>query len=259
MQTVLDRIVADKQQEVTRLKQTVALSTYTDSPLFGRQTHSLTASILTQDFGIIAEIKRKSPSAGAIATEIDPVQVARSYAEKGASGISILTDSPYFGGSINDIIAVRTETTLPLLRKEFIIDEIQLFEAKAAGADAVLLIAAILEKEQALQLTIIAKSLGLEVLFEVHAISELEKINDEVDLIAVNNRNLHTQETSLEHSFNLLPYLPSFAPAISASGIRTAADIIALKEAGFEGGLVGESILRNGNLDVLTQIERIQR
>ena len=255
MQTVLDQIVAAKQQELELLQQQTSLSAFTDSPLFGRQTLSLKAFVEAQDFGIIAEIKRKSPSAGEITGEIDPVAIARSYEAQGAAGISVLTDFPYFGGSINDIQAIRPEVNIPILRKEFIIDELQLFEAKAAGADAVLLIAAILEKERALQLTIIAKSLGLEVLFEVHAISELEKINDEIDLIAVNNRNLHTQQTSLQHSFNLAPYLPSFAPAISASGIRSAEDITALKEAGFSGGLVGESILRNGHLHTLTQLE----
>ncbi len=258
MQTILDQIVETKRQEVAILQQNASLSVFTDSPLFGRQALSLKHFVETQNFGIIAEIKRKSPSAGEITASIDPVAIARSYEENGAAGISVLTDLPYFGGSIADIQAIRPEVNIPVLRKEFIIDELQLFEAKAAGADVILLIAAILEKERALQLTIIAKSLGLEVLFEVHAISELEKINDEVDLIAVNNRNLHTQQTSLDHSFNLAPYLPSFAPAISASGIRTAEDILALKTAGFSGGLVGESILRNGHLHTLTQLETVR-
>lgn len=255
MKTVLDQIIADKRIEVAALKKERSISSFTDSPLFTRQTISLRDSIMKQDFGIIAEIKRKSPSGGEIKVTLDPIEEAVNYANSGASGISILTDGPYFGGSILDVQAVRPHVMVPLLRKEFIIDEIQLFEAKAHGADAILLIAAVLEKQEAHHLTIVAKSLGLEVLFEVHTSEEIERINDEVDLIAVNNRDLHLQQTSLDHSFNLAPYLPTFAPLISASGIENEEQIKAIKAAGYQGALIGESVLRKGHLTQLTHVQ----
>lgn len=252
--TVLEEIVANKRIEIAELKKTRSIADFTASPLFSRETISLRKAIEGREFGIIAEIKRKSPSGGDIHTTLDPIEMAQSYVKDGAAAISILTDFNYFGGSIQDVTSVRPYVNVPLLRKEFIIDEIQLFEAKAHGADAILLIAAILEKDEAHHLTIVAKSLGLEVLFEVHLQEELEKINDEVDLIAVNNRDLHRQKTTLDHSFNLAPLLPTFAPLISASGIQTPDEIRAVRNAGFQGGLIGESVLRQGHLNQLTSV-----
>lgn len=252
MQTILEQIIDNKRREVQSLKQQFSIASYSEQPLFSKKTRSLRQSVLATDFGIIAEIKRKSPSGGDILPNLNPIEIAQYYQQNKVSGISILTDFDYFGGSIEDLKTVRSAVEIPLLRKEFIIDEIQLFEAKAAGADAILLIAAVLGKQEAHHLTIVAQSLGLEVLFEVHAIEELEKINDEVDLIAVNNRDLHAQQTSLNHSFNLAPYLPSFAPTISASGITNYEEIELLKAAGFKGALIGESVLRTGNLETLT-------
>jgi len=251
MSNILDIIVANKRLEIERLKATESNTTFAQQDGFRRETLSLKGSILNSDFGIIAEIKRKSPSGGSINDTLDPIQVAANYQENGAVSISVLTDFDYFGGTIEDIKAIRATTHIPILRKEFIVDEIQLFEAKAAGADAVLLIAAVLDKQQAHHLTIVAKSIGLEVLFEVHAIEEIAKINDEVDLIAVNNRNLKIQETSLDHSFKLAPFLPNFAPLISASGISNKHQVEELKAAGFAGGLIGESILRENHLSDL--------
>lgn len=259
MKTVLETIVENKRAEVAALKKQNSIAAFTDSPLFGKKSISLKQSILSRDFGIIAEIKRKSPSGGDILPDLDPASIAHSYEQDGAAGISVLTDMDFFGGSIADITLIRPQVNIPILRKEFIIDEIQLFEAKAHGADAILLIAAILEKQQAHHLTIVAQSLGLEVLFEIHAREELEKINDEVDLIAVNNRDLHAQQTSLDHSFALAPYLPSYAPAISASGIRTREDILAMRKAGFRGALIGESVLRGGHLSTLTNLQPASR
>ena len=250
---VLEQIVANKRIEVATLQQKYSIDFFRESENFERPTLSLKEHILTTDFGIIAEIKRKSPSGGAIKTDLNVAEQAQFYANNGAAGISILTDLVYFGGSVNDIIAARNVVQLPLLRKEFIIDELQLYEAKAAGADAVLLIAAILTNDEAAFLTLAAQSLGLEVLFEVHTEDELHKIPMHADLVAVNNRDLKAQQTTLQHSYTLMPLLPKHIPAISASGITTSQHILELKAAGFSGALIGESILRQGHLAELTK------
>jgi len=254
MKTILDQIIATKQQEVALLKQTSSIKSFSNQPLFSQPVRSLKQSLLANEFGIIAEIKRKSPSGGAIFLDLDPIEVARSYEREGAAAISVLTDFNFFGGSTTDLELVRQHSSLPLLRKEFIIDELQLFEAKAKGADAVLLIAAILTKQQAHHFTIVARNLGMEVVFEIHTLHELDKINDEVDLIAVNNRNLAAQETSLEICINLAPYLPTFSPAIAASGMRSGTDLKRVQDAGYCGALIGEGILRTRNLSELTAI-----
>ena len=250
---VLEQIVANKRRELDVLQQQFSIDYFRESENFERESLSLKDFVTQKDFGIIAEIKRKSPSGGDIKTGLNVTDEAVFYQENGAAGISILTDADYFGGSINDVIAARTVVKLPLLRKEFIIDEIQLYEAKAAGADAVLLIAAILNKDEAAFLTLTAHTLGLEVLFEVHSQDELDIIPMHANLVAVNNRDLKAQQTTLQHSYDLIGLLPKHIPAISASGIKTREDIISLKEAGFSGALVGESILRDGHLAELTK------
>jgi len=250
---VLEQIVANKRRELAVLQQQFSIDYFRESENFERESLSLKDFVTQKDFGIIAEIKRKSPSGGDIKTGLNVKDEAVFYQENGAAGISILTDADYFGGSINDVIAARTVVKLPLLRKEFIIDEIQLYEAKAAGADAVLLIAAILNKDEAAFLTLTAHTLGLEVLFELHTQDELDSIPMHANLVAVNNRDLKAQQTTLQHSYDLIGLLPKHIPAISASGIKTREDIIALKEAGFSGALVGESILRDGHLAELTK------
>jgi indole-3-glycerol phosphate synthase len=242
MNTILDKIVANKHKEIQKLKQTISLSEYIQSPLFNRTAISLKECI-QDSFGILAEIKRKSPSAGALQSDLNIDSQVEIYENQGAIGISVLTDYNYFGGSIDDLKQIRSNTNLPLLRKEFIVDEYQLFESKAAGADSILLIASILEKEQAHQLTIVAKSLGLEVLFEIFSFEELTKINDEIDILLVNNRNLKTQKTSLENSFNLAAYLPEDTLKISASGISNFDQLNQLQKIGFHGALIGESLL----------------
>ncbi|MNJ82648.1 Indole-3-glycerol phosphate synthase [compost metagenome] len=243
MTHILDQIVANKRNEIQQLKQSITCSDYVQSPLFNRTVISLRKKILDQ-FGIVAEIKRKSPGAGEIRPDLNLVSQLEIYEQQGASGISVLTDHRYFGGSIEDLKQIRTRTNLPILRKEFIVDEYQLFESKASGADSVLLIASILEKEQAHQLTIVAKSLGLEVLFEIHSFEELNKLNDEIDILLINNRNLKTQETQVEHSFELASYLPEHLVKISASGITSSDQLDQLQNLGFNGALIGESLLK---------------
>jgi indole-3-glycerol phosphate synthase len=252
MKTILDEIVENKRREVEELKREKSINDFTSSPLFSRIKRSLVQSIKASDFGIIAEIKRKSPSGGEIFPGLSPVEQALYYQQNGASAISVLTDQVYFGGSMKDLIQVSNNVEIPVLRKEFIIDEIQLYEAKAGGADAVLLIAMILTKEEIIQLTDKAHELKLEVLFEVHDPEDEAKIYDQVDLVAVNNRNLAKQDTDLRHSFDWIDKLPKHIPLISASGISTSEHVHALKTIGYSGALVGESILRNRNLEELT-------
>ncbi len=252
MKTILDEIVANKRVEVAKLKSEKSVSDFQQSPLFHRTIRSLSQSISIVEFGIIAEIKRKSPSGGDISPDLSPVEQALYYQETGARAISVLTDFDYFGGTMKDLTLVSNHVEIPVLRKEFIIDEIQLYEAKAGGADAVLLIAMILEKEEIIQLTDKAHEIGLEVLFEVHSLDDEEKIYDKVDLIAVNNRNLAYQKTSLEHSFEWISRLPKGIPLISASGISKLEQILSLNAVGYSGALIGESLLRNKNLESLT-------
>lgn len=254
---VLDEIIANKRKEVALLKQTHTIENFRESENFIREIVSLKQYILDSGFGIIAEIKRKSPSGGEIKSDVNIADQARFYEQNGASAISILTDKKYFGGSIDDIIEARKVVKLSLLRKEFIIDEIQLYEAKAIGADAVLLIGAVLQPEEATHLTNVARNLGLEVLYEVHTAAEVGFIPSEVDLIAVNNRDLKAQQTSLQHSFDLVKILPKNVPLISASGIKIPEDIAAVRAAGYSGALIGESILRKGHLAALVKGTRL--
>jgi len=250
---VLDEIIANKREEVAKLKTRKVIEGFSKTMNYKRQTISLKQSIIDNGFGIIAEIKRKSPSGGDIKTDVNVTEQSKFYEDNGAAGISILTDDKYFGGNIIDIISGRKGTNLPILRKEFIIDEVQLYESKIFGADAVLLIGAVLNYPRALNLTKKAHELGLEVLYEVHKAEEVTYIPPDVDMIAVNNRDLKAQQTSLQHSFDLIKILPKHIPAISASGISTSQDIEALRAAGFKGALIGESILREGHLAELVK------
>lgn len=252
MHTLLSSIVENKYLEIAQLQQKHSLLDYSESPLFTREIISLKRALTANDFGIIAEIKRKSPGAGSIKPNLDITEQTLLYLESGAAAISVLTDNPFFGGSIDDLLQVRRNCQLPVLRKEFIVDELQLFEARANGADAVLLIASILEQQQAHHLTIIAKSLGMEVVFEIHTLRELDKLNDEVDLLLVNNRNLDTQTTDVQHCLQLAPHLPVSIPAIAASGIRTSEEIGQIRSSGYVGALIGESLLKNNHLNQLT-------
>ncbi|MFL9842943.1 indole-3-glycerol phosphate synthase TrpC [Flavobacterium rhizosphaerae] len=250
---ILNEIIANKREEIAKLKTRKIIEGFSKTKNYNRKTISLKQSILDKGFGIIAEIKRKSPSGGNIKTDLNVEEQTSFYDKNGAAGISILTDDKYFGGNVIDIIGCRKATTLPILRKEFIIDILQLYESKIYGADAVLLIGAVLQPEEANYLTNVARNLGLEVLYEVHTREEVTYIPPEVDMVAVNNRDLKAQHTSLQHSFDLINILPKDVPLISASGIKTPEDIAKLKAAGYHGALIGESILREGHLAELTK------
>lgn len=245
---ILDLIITDKKIEVNQRKNLFPLAYWESSPLFERKTKSLAKSLKASNSGIIAEHKRRSPSKQNINSSLSVEEVAKGYENAGVCGMSVLTDGKYFGGSLDDLTIARAVSDFPLLRKEFIIDEYQIIEAKAFGADAILLIAAILSPQEILSFSKTAKSLGLDVLLEVHNLNELEKsIMSSIDLIGVNNRNLKTFKVSLETSRSLADKIPAEFVKVSESGISEVASIKKLKALGYQGFLVGENFMKTDN------------
>jgi len=242
---ILDRIVADKRKEVDLKKSLVPVSQLERSVLFERPTVSLATKLRKSETGIIAEHKRRSPSKSVINQDLNVQDVAQGYENAGVCGMSVLTDGKYFGGSLDDLVLARAAVKMPLLRKEFIINEYQILEAKAHGADVILLIAAILDKEEIKRFSELAKSLNLDVLLEVHNEEELHKsIMSNIDMLGVNNRNLKTFEVSLETSKTLSKLIPDDFVKVSESGISSIEAIRDLKPYGFQGFLIGENFMR---------------
>ncbi|ASK32567.1 indole-3-glycerol phosphate synthase [Chryseobacterium sp. T16E-39] len=244
--TILDKIISRKKEEVHFSKANISIEELKDSAFFGRKTNSLKASIKEKS-GIIAEFKRQSPSKGVINNSVSPIEVVSAYENFGASGISILTDADFFGGSFKDILGVRDQITIPILRKDFMIDEYQFYEAKNMGADVILLIAACLSPSQVAEFTHLSHELGLEVLLEIHTEEELEHYHSAIDLVGINNRNLKDFKVDLQHSVRLKNQLPTQALSIAESGIYTIEDFTYLKEKGFDGFLMGEYFMKNEN------------
>ncbi len=245
--TILDKIIADKKLEVAERKQLISISDLEKTAAFGRKCLSLRHSLLQSKSGIIAEFKRKSPSKGWIHADADVQKITSGYSYNGASGISILTDFPYFGGTPEDLISARANIACPVLRKDFMIDEYQLFEAKSYGADVVLLIAAALTKNECKNLAQKARELGLETLLEVHNAEELEHINEHITLVGVNNRNLKTFEVSTEISVELAQLIPNEFVKISESGISNVQTVRELQKTGYKGFLMGENFMKEEN------------
>jgi indole-3-glycerol phosphate synthase len=245
---ILDKIVADKRIEVDLKKALIPIKQLEQSVLFERNTISLAHKLRQSQSGIIAEHKRRSPSKSVINQNLNVFDVAKGYENAGVCGMSILTDGKYFGGSLDDLIIARASCNLPLLRKEFIIDEYQILEAKAHGADVILLIAAILTRENIKQYSELAKSLQLNVLLEVHNEDELQKsIMPSLDMLGVNNRNLKTFEVSLDISKTLSTQIPNDFVKVSESGISTIEAIKELKPFGYQGFLIGENFMKTDN------------
>lgn len=244
--TILDEIIANKRLEVALNKKLHPVTELERTPYFNRQTVSLSQS-LKEHSGIISEFKRRSPSKGIINDKATVSATVSAYDHYGASGISILTDTKYFGGTNDDLLEGRMVTAKPILRKDFIIDEYQLLEAKAIGADVILLIAANLSVAEVKNLAVFAKNLQLEVLLEIHAEEELEHVCDEVDMVGINNRNLKNFEVNLEHSVKLAGKLPAGKPKIAESGINSAGTILYLKQQGFDGFLMGEHFMKQAD------------
>jgi indole-3-glycerol phosphate synthase len=244
--TILDKIVERKRQEVAEAKSKVSLEELIQYPLFERTCYSLKESVLHPDrTGIIAEYKRASPSKGLINGHSTVEEVVLGYQNAGTSAISVLTDTDFFQGTLADLTQARAVLTIPLLRKEFIVDKYQIAEAKAYGADIILLIAACLTPEEIEDFSNYAKSLGLNILLEVHNEEEIvQNIFPNIDAIGVNNRNLKDFSVSLEHSYDLVNKIPNNYIKVSESGISNPETIKDLKERGFNSFLIGENFMK---------------
>ena len=242
---ILDKIVYDKKSEIENLSKIVSISDLENQKDFTKQSKSLKESIKKSKSGIICEFKRKSPSNEKINYKSNVSDVINGYEKAGAVGVSILTNKKYFDGSISDINEVKKSINIPILRKEFIISEYQIVESKSIGADAILLIASILNKEDIKNYSSLAKSIGLEVLLEIHSIDELNKIsNTDVDIIGINNRNLDTLDIDIKNSIDMFEKIPSEFIKISESGISKVESIIRLIKVGYDGFLIGENFMK---------------
>ena len=246
---ILDKIIEAKKTEIAHQKTVVSIEMLTDIPDFDRKCISLKAALLKKgSSGVIAEFKQQSPSKGVINALAKPEEVTKAYAAAGAAGLSVLTEPKFFGGSQANLVKAReANPKTPLLRKDFMIDPYQLVEAKAYGADVILLIAECLTKEQAETLAKDAKILGMEVLMEIHNEEELAKLNDFVDIVGINNRDLRTFDVDIETSVRLGKLIPDRFVKISESGLSGAKEIHYLRENGFKGFLIGETFMKTDN------------
>jgi indole-3-glycerol phosphate synthase len=244
---ILDQIIDHKRKEVEERKSLYPVKLLEQSIFFSTQPVSMKKYILREDLtGIIAEFKRKSPSKGVINAHASVERTSIGYMQAGASALSVLTDKQFFGGSNEDLMTARKFNFCPIIRKDFTIDEYQIIEAKSIGADAILLIAAVLEPQQSKSLTSFAHSFGLEVLLEVHDEDELKKNLDAgADMIGVNNRNLKTFEVSIDISKRLAPMIPKEAVGVSESGISSPSTIVELRHHGYRGFLMGENFMKH--------------
>lgn len=245
--TILDEILTNKKREVEKNKQLVPVSQLEESFYFSRQPFSLKTKLEELNApGIIAEFKRQSPSKSIINDTAEVKEVTQAYCNAGAAGLSVLTDKKYFGGTINDLVDARTNT-IPILRKDFMVDEYQIIESKSIGADVILLIAEALTKKEIIQLAQLAKSLSLDVVMEIHGKDQLAKANQWIDIIGVNNRDLISFEVDIATSIDLYPEIPDDFVKISESGINSIAGILQLYKVGFNGFLIGENFMRTKN------------
>ena len=244
MTDILDEIIAHKRLEIEQQKAAISQELLINNCNEPMPRRSMRASLSASPSGIIAEFKRRSPSKGWIKENAQADIIPPAYEMAGASVLSILTDENFFGGNLKDIRAARPQVSLPILRKDFIIDEYQLYQACIVGADAVLLIAAALRKEQCSMLAAKAHELTLEVLLEIHSEQELEYIEDNIDMVGVNNRNLGTFHTDVENSFRLAEKLPKEMLLVSESGISSPQTVRQLRAAGFRGFLIGENFMK---------------
>ncbi len=244
--TILEKIIIHKKKEVADKRGRISIKELEQSGFFNRNILSLCESILCPDkTGIIAEFKRRSPSKGIINPEASVYEITTGYSREGASSVSVLTDIEFFGGTADDLTITKESVPVPVLRKDFIIDEYQIIESKAIGADAVLLIASVLDKKRISNLCRLARSLGLEVILEVHSVKELNLADDNINIIGVNNRDLKTFKVDPEFSLDIAEKLPDGFVKISESGISSPDQIKKLKIAGYQGFLIGEKFMNS--------------
>ena len=260
--TILDKIIENKTDEVSQAKKIVPVEKLKDMPGFGKEMISIKKNLLnTEKPGIIAEHKRKSPSKGIINNNVKLEDVVKGYQEAGTKAVSVLTDYKYFMGKTEDVINARKVLNIPILRKEFMIDDYQVVEAKAIGADFILLIAACLSKTQSEHLAGLAHELGLEVLIEIHTEDELKNIPANVDLVGVNNRNLKTFVVNINTSIELAKSIPGHFVKISESGISNIEPIKKLWQHGYKGFLIGENFMQTEDpgqscIDFITSLNK---
>lgn len=245
---ILDKILETKRGEVAALKAAVPFETvYAEARAVARPVISFSGALKASSSGIISEFKRRSPSKGFIKERADVSEVVSGYSANGAAAVSVLTDSGYFGGSLDDLKAARRVAAVPLLRKDFIIDPYQICEARIDGADVVLLIASALTVAECAELARFARSLKLEVLLEIHNEEELGHINDDVNVVGVNNRNLGNFVTDIEISKRLAAKVPDKFVKISESGISLPDTVLELRKVGFRGFLMGENFMKQAD------------
>jgi indole-3-glycerol phosphate synthase len=244
--SILKEIVANKQKEVSQRKSLTSLHELEAMPNFRKECHSFKDHLLNPEMlGIIAEFKRKSPSKGIINANANVKNVTVGYQAAGASAISVLTEIDYFNGSDIDLTEAKSVTSIPIIRKDFVVDIFQIAESKALGADAILLIAEVLEKEQLSEYLAYAHKIGLQALIEVHGESDLIKLPSAAQIVGINNRNLNTFDVNLNHSANMLSLLPMDVVKVAESGITSVEDYLTLKQIGFNAFLIGEFFMRN--------------
>lgn len=245
---ILEKIVLRKKEEIAEQKTAVSLELLKDHAYYHRSVYSLVNTLRNENSsGIIAEFKRRSPSKGIINDRVDPVAVTSSYQDAGAAAVSILTDTDFFGGSSEDVIRARVGLKIPILRKEFIIDPYQIHEAKHLGADLILLIAACLSPSQVHDLSAEAKSIGLEVLLELHDEDELDHVCETIDLVGINNRSLKTFDVDIERSLRMASAIPEGKPKIAESGIDDPEQVKMFRKNGYQGFLIGENFMRHSD------------
>lgn len=255
MSSVLDEIVARKRIEVEKARAATPLEAIKDRIAeIGRPRNFFRSVVADRDpktFRVIAEVKRKSPSAGLIRPDFDPADIAERYHSGGAAAISCLTDEQYFGGDLGYILRIKDRVPLPVLRKDFIVDEYQVWESRAAGADAILLIAECLSEGQVIDYQILATELGMTTLVEVHSVDNLCRMLNHVgfphagySLLGINNRDLASMTTDLAHTFRMLDLVEDPRVLVSESGIRTGEDLVRLRDHGINIALVGENLMR---------------
>lgn len=241
----LERIIAHKRKETEERKALYPISALENCPFFDTQGRSLLQALIKSDNGIIAEFKRQSPSKGIINNTAQIEQVTQDYQSAGVAGISVLTDLKFFTGTGDDMLKTTVLNNVPILRKDFIIDEFQVIESKAIGSDVILLIAEALSKDEVHQLSQLANEIGLEVLLEVHSAEQLEKLGPHVNLLGVNNRNLKSFKVDVTTSFEIARQVDNHIPLISESGIDFPSTVIELREHGFSGFLIGQAFMQD--------------
>lgn len=246
---ILGEIVENKRLEVEGKRNSHPIELLKQSEFYAKQTISLSQHLLDDSkSGIIAEIKRKSPSKGVLNENVNLEEVSTGYVKSGASAISVLTDHKYFGGSNEDLGTVRKFNDCPILRKDFIIDAYQIHEAKSIGADAILLMASVLTKDEIIEFTKLARSLGLEILLEFHTIEELEKLDDDLDVIVgINSRDLKTLSVDVNHFEVMIDLIPKHFVKIAESGLGSVENVMKAKDLGYNGFLIGTAFMSQPN------------